>query len=57
MSQVHKLNYKLLLDVKPEEQDTCLAAGKERAESDETTLDFTQTSYLKETCAEVLKVT
>lgn len=57
MSQVHKVNHKFSLDVKPEEQDMCLAEGNEGTESDGATLDFTQTSSLKETFAEVLRVT
>jgi len=54
---VHKVNHKFLSDVEPEEQDICLAEGNEGTESDRTTLDFAQTSSLKETCAEVLRVT
>lgn len=51
------MNHKFLLDVKPEEQDMCLAEGNEGTESDGTTLGFMQTSSLKETCTEVLRVT
>lgn len=44
-------------DVKPAEQDTCLAGGNDGSESNKTALDFTQNSSLKKTCSEVPRVT
>ena len=50
------MNHKFLLDVKPAKQDMCLPEGNEGTESDGTALDFTRTSSVKETHAEVLRV-